>query len=159
MSSVEPSPTQKVTETADIIAIGFSNGFLLLYDTMKNDVVYKNPNFVKGKRTIDYLKVCTFQMRPADQRLPQSYQLNASMMSARGNQSSLAQRRNLQQQVTKSIVLFCLAEGHLSNYEVYPNLHVIDSCINDQRDVTHFESYFHARSLNQMLATANRCQG
>jgi len=52
--------------------------------------------------------------------------------------------------------MFCLSEGQLSDYEVFPNISEIDTCINDQKDVMHFESYFHNRSLNQMLATVNR---
>ena len=66
MNPAEPMPSEKIAETADIIALGFSNGFLLLYDTLKNDVVYKNPSFVKGKKAIESLKICTFQTRTAD---------------------------------------------------------------------------------------------
>ena len=48
-----------------------------------------------------------------------------------------------------------LADGQLSDHEVYPNLQEIEGCIDNQKDVTHFECYFHIRSQNQLLATVN----
>jgi len=55
--------------------------------------------------------------------------------------------------------MFALSDGQLSDHEVYPNIHEIDACIDESKDVTHFESYFHNRSMNQMLATINMNNG
>ena len=54
------SASQTVAQSADRLAIGFSNGVLLLYDTLKNEVCYKNLTFTKGKKAIECLKTCTF---------------------------------------------------------------------------------------------------
>jgi len=53
-------PSHRVATSADLLAIGFSNGVLLLYDALKNEVVYKNLAFTKGKKAIVALKTCTF---------------------------------------------------------------------------------------------------
>ena len=61
------------------------------------------------------------------------------------------------------VVIFALSDGQLSYYEAYnkasgqAKLHeIFDQVIINQKDVLHFESYFHTRSMKQMLATVNR---
>ena len=43
----------QVALSADMIAVGFSNGVLIVFDTLKNEVSYKNLSFTKGKKPID----------------------------------------------------------------------------------------------------------
>ena len=63
---LHPLSGQKVAENADTLALGFSNGVLLLYDTIKQDVVFKSMSFVKGKKPIESLKTVTFQVKVTD---------------------------------------------------------------------------------------------
>ena len=60
-------------------------------------------------------------------------------------------QRRLQQQVSLRpiVVIFSLADGQLSDYELQQSSTIteLENCINDQRDVSHFESYFHNRTL------------
>lgn len=129
-SAIEQSSTQKIAESADKIAIGFSNGVLILYDTLKNDVVYKNLSFVKGKKSIDCLKTCTFQVRVGDvgAGTNQSFYANTQPIN---RESSSLHRRMQQQSISKIVVIFCLAEGQLSDYEVFPNICEIETSIHD----------------------------
>ena len=75
--------SQRVAVSADLLAIGFSNGVLLLYDTLKSEVVYKNLSFTKGRKAIDQLKSVTFQVRDSDGSSSQNSSL-ASMSGSKG---------------------------------------------------------------------------
>ena len=60
--------SSRVAESHDMLALGFSNGALLIYDTFnikenkEDQIVYKNLTFTKGKKAIDSLRTCTFQI-------------------------------------------------------------------------------------------------
>ena len=60
--------SSRVAESHDMLALGFSNGALLIYDTFnvkenkEDQIVYKNLTFNKGKKAIDSLRTCTFQI-------------------------------------------------------------------------------------------------
>ena len=50
-----------MAQSPDILVIGFSNGALILYDTLKNEVCYKTMSLYKNKKAkIDVLKMSTF---------------------------------------------------------------------------------------------------
>ena len=87
-----------MAHSADVLVIGFSNGALILYDTLKNEVCYKTMSLHKNKKTkIDCLKTCTFQVRSNPTTassslaagIAQNFHVNTAIVSGNRNARSL----------------------------------------------------------------------
>ena len=90
-----------MAQSPDILVIGFSNGALILYDTLKNEVCYKTMALYKNKKAkIDVLRMSTFQVKSNAIKgessvatgLMQSFHVNTAMMGSNTNTRSLQRR-------------------------------------------------------------------
>ena len=94
----------------DLLAIGFSNGVLILLDTAKLDIVFAHKHFTKNDKPIDKLKV---------------FNVGDSLVGREGGVDSVFMSGASDSQTT---LLFSLSDGLLS-YHNFPKVTLVDELI------------------------------